>query len=120
MVEDITPSEVHRKLSNGADLQVVDIRSEPAFRRGHVPGAINVPFHVFPQRIEEIEWGEEIVCVCPHGESSVQAARLLEAYEGVEGDADVKNLEGGYRAYDYELEAAEDLPGSRAGSSDAE
>jgi rhodanese-related sulfurtransferase len=118
MVEDITPDELHGKIADGEDVQVVDIRAEPAYRRGHVPGAINVPFHAFPRRIETVDWGEEIVCVCPHGESSVQAARLLEAYEGVDADADVKNLEGGYRAYDFEL--AEDLPESGVGNADGE
>jgi rhodanese-related sulfurtransferase len=118
MVEDITPAELHEKLSAGEDVQVVDIREESAYRRGHVPGAINVPFPEFPRRIEEVEWGEEIVCACPIGQSSLQAARLLEAYEGVDADADVKNLEGGYRAYDYEL--AEDLPESGPRSGEGE
>ena len=42
--------------------------------------------------------------VCPVGESSLQAARLLEAYERVHEDARVVNLTGGYRDWEYDLE----------------
>jgi rhodanese-related sulfurtransferase len=106
MVEEMTPEQLHERLANGDrdSLQVVDIRTEAEFREGHVPGAINVPFPEFPERIGAVDWGEEIVCVCPIGQSSLQAARLLEAYEGVDPGATVANLEGGYEAYDYDLE----------------
>lgn len=108
MVEEITPEELHAKIQADEDVQVVDIRPAREFRRGHVPGAINLPFSEFSRRIDEVEWGDEIVVACPIGQSSVQAARMLEAYEGVDGDARVANLDGGYEAYDYPLESSGD------------
>lgn len=103
MVDAETPAELHERFEED-DVQVIDIRPERTFRRGHVPGAINVPFPRLPERVEAIDWGEDIVVVCPKGESSLQAARMLESYEGVDADARVANLEGGYREWDYELE----------------
>jgi len=108
MVEEIGPDELHRKFEAGEDVQVVDIRTEEQFREGHVPGAINLPFSEFPQQIETVDWGDDIVCVCPIGRSSLQAARLLEAYEGVDHDARIANLKGGYREYEYELETGDE------------
>lgn len=105
MVASETPAELHERLA-GDDVQVVDIRPERAFREGHVPGAINLPFPELPQRVADVEWGDDIVVVCPKGESSLQAARMLEAYEGVDDDARVANLDGGYREWTYEVEHA--------------
>ncbi len=106
MVEHITPEEVNEKLENGEDLQVVDIRAPRQFARGHIPGAENIPFPELPRRVEQYDWGEKIVVACPIGQSSQQAARMLESYEGVDEDAQVLNLEGGYRDWEFELEEA--------------
>lgn len=105
MVEEISPATLHARLEDGDDVQVIDVRAPAAFARGHVPGAENVPIHRFARAVQEREWGHDIVVVCPHGESSLQAARLLEAYEGVPDDAVVANLVGGYAAWDFDLEA---------------
>ncbi|HKJ57853.1 MAG TPA: rhodanese-like domain-containing protein [Halobacteriales archaeon] len=105
MVEEMSPDELHARLENGAAVQVIDVRPEREFHRGHVPGAENVPITRFARAVADHEWGDDIVVVCPHGESSLQAARLLEAYEGVPEDARIANLSGGYRAWEYELEA---------------
>ena len=104
MVEEMSPDELNERLEAGDDVQVVDIRPERAFRAGHVPGAENVPFTRFARAVAEREWGDDIVVVCPKGESSLQAARLLEAYEGVAEDARVANLAGGYGAWGYGLQ----------------
>lgn len=105
MAEEITAEELHRRLSAGG-VQVIDVRPEEEFRRGHVPGAINVPLEEFARRIAEVDVGDDVVVVCPVGESSRQAARLLESYAGVADDARVSNLAGGYAAWPYELETS--------------
>lgn len=105
MVDELTPAEVKARLDRGDDLQVVDIRLEREFEAGHIPGAVNLPFDRFAREVADHEWGETIVVVCPIGESSRQAARLLESYEGLDGDTTVANMTGGYRAWEYDLEA---------------
>ncbi|MFB6296800.1 MAG: rhodanese-like domain-containing protein [Halobacteriales archaeon] len=105
MVEEVTPEEVKEKLDD-EDAQVVDIRGPEQFAEGHVPGAINIPMADLPNRVDEVEWSDDVTVVCPIGQSSVQAAKLIGSYEGADADA-VKSMEGGYREWDYELESGE-------------
>lgn len=84
-------------------MHIVDIRPKPLFRGGHLPGAVNLPLNDLPTMIDEIEWNEDVVVVCPIGESSRQAARLIESYEGLSNDQRVFNLTGGYREWDGDL-----------------
>jgi len=104
MVEEISAADLKRDLDADDAVQVVDIRQPDAFERGHIPGARNIPFDTFAREVDSQVWGDDIVVVCPVGESSLQAARLLEAYEGVDEDARVANLSGGYQDWDYDLE----------------
>jgi len=85
MDDEISAEELHDLLASGADVRVVDIRSEDAFRRGHLPNSENIPFRELTGRIEELAGADHVVTVCPHGEASVQAARLVASYEGFEG-----------------------------------
>jgi rhodanese-related sulfurtransferase len=104
MVEEVSPEALRERLEADEGVQVVDIRPEREYERGHVPGALNLPMDRFATGIEEIEWGEDVVVACPIGESSIQAARLLDSYEGVPETARVASLEGGYRAWEYDVE----------------
>ena len=104
MVEELSPSRLQAKLEDGADVQVVDTRPPRQYAAGHIPGATNVPYGQLAGRIDEIDWGEEVVMVCKEGISSVQAGRLLESYEGIDDDATVASLAGGYDAWEFDLE----------------
>jgi rhodanese-related sulfurtransferase len=97
MVEEMSVDELHGRLEAGDYPKIVDIRPEQSFRAGHIP------FTRFTATVDEIEWDDEIVVVCPKGESSLQTARLLESYEGVDEDARVANRTGGYREWEYDL-----------------
>ena len=105
MVEEVTPEELHERIESGNAPQVIDIRHPKEFEAGHIPGAENVPFPLLTAEIDRVTWDDEIVVACPIGQSSLQAARLIESYEGVDADATVANLTGGYDAWEYELES---------------
>lgn len=80
---------------------VLDIRAPHAFRRGHIPGSLNVPMAELTGRIEAVDGADHVVTVCPHGEASVQAARLVSAYGGFDGT--VESLAGGLEAWEGPL-----------------
>lgn len=103
-----TPEELAAALESGTDVRVVDIRDPASFASGHIPDSENVPFQELPQRVETLSDAEHIVTVCPHGQSSVQAARLISSYEGCT-DARVESMAGGLEAWGdrYDLERAE-------------
>jgi rhodanese-related sulfurtransferase len=58
--------------------------------------------------MDQHDWEDEICIICRHGNSSIQAARLLMSYEGVSSDATVVSVAGGYLDYDGELVRAEE------------
>ena len=104
MVTELTPKEVHERVERG-DVRVVDTRPPAQYERGHIPGAINVPLQELPTRVSEIDWDDtDVVCACPIGQSSIQAAKLIASYENVDDDVTVASMEGGYREWEFDLE----------------
>lgn len=113
MDDEISADELKQLLEEGNDVRLVDIRSPTAFEQGHIPGSENIPFAELPNRIEELDGADRVVTVCPIGESSVQAARLIQSYEGISGS--VESLAEGLRGWEYDLEAADaDAEGANA------
>ena len=105
---EISADELAALLEEGADVQVVDIRSPGAYARGHIPGSVNIPFGELPSRVAELDDAERIVTVCPHGQASVQAARLVGSYEGT-ADAVVESLAPGIEGWaaEHDLEVGD-------------
>ncbi|GCF14178.1 rhodanese-like domain-containing protein [Haloarcula mannanilytica] len=111
---EIDADELRSQLEEG-DVRVVDIRSPGAFERGHIPGSENVPFPSLVDEVERFEGDEQVVTVCPHGKSSVQAARLIASYKGFDGD--VVSLAPGLDGWEGPLErgdASEATPADAA------
>ncbi|MFC7176192.1 rhodanese-like domain-containing protein [Halosegnis marinus] len=103
---EISAAELADLIDANADVRVVDIRSPAAFARGHIPDSVNIPFAELPQRVEELTGAERIVTVCPHGQASVQAARLVGSYQGSTGRVEslAEGIEG-WRAGDHAWES---------------
>jgi rhodanese-related sulfurtransferase len=106
MDDEIHVDELAALLEESADVEIVDVRSPAAFQRGHIPGSRNLPFTELVDRVEELEDADRVVTVCPHGESSVQAARLIASYDGI-GDATVESLAEGLVGWDGPLESGD-------------
>ena len=104
MVEEVTPTEVNERVEDG-DVRVIDTRPPAQFERGHIPGAINVPLGELPSEVPRMEWDDtDVVCACPIGQSSKQAAMLISSYEAVDDDVLVASMAGGYEEWEFELE----------------
>lgn len=101
---EISPSEVESLLETADTVRIVDIRSPSAFEQGHIPDSENIPFDELPQRVETLTEADRIVTVCPHGQASVQAARLIGSYEGTES-ARVESMDGGLTEWDGDIES---------------
>ena len=103
---EIHVDELRSLLEADADVEIVDIRPPAAFERGHIPGSRNVPFAQLVDRVDELDDDpERIVTVCPHGKSSVQAARLIQSYEGID-DARVESLAEGLSGWEGPVETS--------------
>jgi rhodanese-related sulfurtransferase len=103
---EIDPDEVERLLASDDPPRVVDVRDPGAFERGHIPGSENVPFAQIPDRAAEFAGEELVVTVCPHGQASVQAARLIGSAAGVDGR--VESMRGGLAEWDGSVAPAAD------------
>lgn len=113
MDEEVTAEELKSLLDADREVRLVDIRNPTAFDRGHIPGSDNIPFAELPQRVEELDGDDRVVTICPLGESSIQAARLIESYEGTT-DATVESLAGGLQGWEYDLTASKEDAGDGA------
>lgn len=100
---EISAAELEALLEDGDAPAIVDIRNPPAFARSHIPGSLNIPFNALPRQVEQLRGEDRVVTVCPHGKSSVQAARLITSFEGVDGR--VESLEEGLDGWDGPLES---------------
>jgi len=104
MVEELTPAEVNERVQEG-DVRVIDTRPPAQYEQGHIPGAVNVPLGDLPARVSDIDWDDtDVVCACPVGQSSKQAAMLIQSYEGVEDGVLVASMAGGYEEWAFDLE----------------
>ena len=104
MDAEISPEAVEELCASADPPRIVDIRRPAAFRRGHIPGSQNIPFDRLPEEIETLEDADRIITVCPHGQASVQAARLINSYEGTQS-ARVESMHGGLTEWDGEFDA---------------
>jgi len=104
---EIHVDELQSLLAEDADVEIVDIRSPPAFAQGHIPGSENIPFQRLVDEVDRLDDdADRIITVCPHGKSSVQAARLIQSYEGIE-NTPVESLAEGLTGWDGPVETAE-------------
>ncbi|WP_178915394.1 rhodanese-like domain-containing protein [Natronomonas gomsonensis] len=113
---EISAAELQALLDDGEDVRIVDIRSPTAFTRGHIPGSENVPFGELTTRIEEFADADRVVTVCPHGQASQQAARLIGSFEGFSGRVD--SLAPGIEGWEYELASGEETESGIAAGDD--
>ena len=96
-IAETTPQELHRRLENGQDPLVVDIREREEFEQGHLPGAVFIPRGFLELRIEQYvyDWEEPVVLYCAGGVRSALAARNLQEM----GYTNVESLIGGFGAW---------------------
>lgn len=100
----ISREELRNKLDNAQDVAVVDVLSADQYEKGHIPGAMNVPFdEQFDEAIQRAipKKEQEVVVYCANEEcpASPKAGRRMEAlgyqhvYDYEQGKADWQQAE---------------------------
>jgi rhodanese-related sulfurtransferase len=90
----IAVAELH-ELMGKPDVQLVDVRTDAEIARGRIKGAICMPLHLLPLRLNELATAKTTVFYCQMGGRSAQAAAFAAA-QGLQGAA---NLQGGILAW---------------------
>lgn len=81
---------------------LLDVRTPEEVEIATLPGALNIPLHELPQRMQDIGRPAAIAVYCHHGVRSEQAARLLERA----GHTGVAHLAGGIEAWSAQIDPA--------------
>lgn len=88
----MTRAELQRHLRD-RDVVVLDVRPEPEFAAGHIPGALNVPIGDLQRRLRELPTDTQVVAYCrgPYCAYADEAVRLL-----MDGGRAALRLEDGF------------------------
>ena len=78
----ITGAELLARIDAGQAPTIVDVRSEWEFRKGHVPGAIHLPFWTIGAHLAEIPAARDdvVVVYCGHGPRAWRAGGVLKRH----------------------------------------
>ena len=79
---------------------VVDVRTPEEFMLYSIPGSLNIPLSQLEARHREIDGSKEIIIACKVGKRAYQAYLILKRL----GFARISILEGGVKAYPFEME----------------
>lgn len=96
MSQDITASELKKRIEAGEVLLILDVRETSEFEETNINGKL-IPLGTLPQKVDEIEdWkNKEVIVHCRSGKRSANAQAYLE----MQGFENVRNLEGGILAF---------------------
>ncbi|WP_312097673.1 rhodanese-like domain-containing protein [Niallia sp.] len=76
-MKEITPNELNRKIMNGEQLSIIDVREPAEVATGKIPGAVNISLRLIEFRMHELDKQKEYFIVCQAGGRSSQAAQIL-------------------------------------------
>ncbi len=91
-IKEIDAAELSKQLENLPDnIKLIDVRTPAEVARGRISGSENLPLHVIPLKIDELDTDDTIIFYCQTGARSAQACAFMTS-KGVEN---VYNLRGG-------------------------
>ncbi len=94
---EITPQGLKALINSGSNsFVIIDLRSENAYRRGHIRGAVNIPYKKLfsPENINRLPKDKKIIVYCPDESISPYVVALLRG-----AGFDAWQLKGGYRSW---------------------
>ena len=101
MIEEISATELKRRLDAGDDIQLIDVRQPEEWAFAKIEGAKLIPLGELMSRKDEIEQGRETVIHCKAG---MRSARAVQALQQSGSKGELKNLKGGITAWSNEVD----------------
>ena len=87
--------ELHSRIAEGADLQLIDVRRPAEYNNGHAPGAINLTLTHLDEEVSKLDPHIPTAVICQSGYRSSAATGILAR----RGFKDVFNIVGGTSAW---------------------
>jgi adenylyltransferase/sulfurtransferase len=100
-LEEITATELKRRLERGDDLQIIDVREPNEYQIGRLEAAKLIPLGQVVGRMSEIDESRETVIHCKGG---VRSAKAIEALKRAGYGGRLINLKGGITAWSDEVD----------------
>jgi len=92
---EITVEDLKRRIDQGEDLFILDVRNPEEFQICRIPGSTLLPLPELPQRFRELDPAREMVVHCKSGMRSAKAVQFLRQ----QGFRKLANLKGGILAW---------------------
>ncbi|MEP6636312.1 MAG: molybdopterin-synthase adenylyltransferase MoeB [Acidobacteriota bacterium] len=100
-LEEITASELKRRVDRGDDLQIIDVREPNEYEIARIPNTKLIPLSQVVSRVNEIDASRETVFHCKGG---VRSAKAIAALKQAGFAGRVTNLKGGITAWSDEVD----------------
>lgn len=101
MIEEIGAAELKRKIDEGDDFQLIDVRQPDEYAFAKIPGAKLIPLGEIVRRMDELDPSKEVILQCKMGGRS---ARAIEALHAAGYTGPLRNLRGGITAWSNEVD----------------
>jgi adenylyltransferase/sulfurtransferase len=101
MIEEISAVDLKRRMDEGNDIQLIDVRQPEEYAVAKIEGAKLIPLGELMNRLKELDPNRETVIHCKTGIRSARAVELL-SQRGFAGS--LKNLKGGITAWSNEVD----------------
>jgi len=100
-MQEITATDLKKRLDNGEDIQIIDVREPNEFAFARIPNSTHIPLGQVLNRMNEIDPNRETVVHCKMGGRSTRAIDALQR-SGFKGN--LLNLKGGILAWSNEVD----------------
>lgn len=100
-LEEITATELKRRLDGGDDIQIIDVREPNEYEIARIPGTKLIPLSQVVNRMNEIDPARETVCHCKGG---VRSAKAIAALQRAGFPGRLTNLKGGITAWSDDVD----------------
>jgi rhodanese-related sulfurtransferase len=75
----ISPKELSSLLEKSPEkIELIDVRGTGEYEEVHIPEAKNIPLHILPLKMGEIDTTKQIIFICRSGGRSGQACSFAE------------------------------------------
>jgi hydroxyacylglutathione hydrolase len=91
----LSAEQLHKRITTGQAVTLLDVRTKGEFQAGHIEGAINIPFPDLRKRYGELDPKASTVVICNTGHRSSLGASLLKQHSF----EDISNVAGGMTGY---------------------
>lgn len=102
-LEEITVTELKRRLDRGDDIQIIDVREPNEYEIARIPGTKLIPLSQVVKRMSEIDPARETVLHCKAG---VRSAKAIAALKCAAFPGRLTNLKGGITAWSDEVDSS--------------